>query len=175
MIMNSQLTIRIISMVNFQVLRKLSRFVASAGLLLLISQGVSADQNFGKGADMSAHVDIPTVLSSPEKYLNRDITVKGAIVKVCRKRGCWVELAGDKKYQSLVVKVRDGEMVFPLDAMGKDAYATGKLVKVSMNLKQARNYLAHRAEENNEAFDPASVTEPMVIYRLSPTGVTIVD
>ena len=143
--------------------------------IALISQTAWADQTFGGGADMKNVMKIETVMASPADYLEAPITIKGNIVKVCRKRGCWMTLAAEKKYQSLTVKVPDGQMVFPLSAMGKTAYATGRLTAKPMDLEQTREHLAHQAKEAKQSFDADSVKEPMTMYRLTPMGVTIVD
>ena len=131
------------------------------------------DKNFGNGANMEKLVAISTVLASPEKYLDKEITVAGTIVSVCSKRGCWMKLASDKKFQTLRIKVRDGDMVFPFNAKGQTAYATGKLKPIELTKEKAIAYLSHLAEEAKETFDPTTVTGPMTIYQLSPTGVTI--
>ncbi|MDU0113491.1 DUF4920 domain-containing protein [Psychrosphaera aquimarina] len=134
-----------------------------------------AERNFGTGADMTQLAKISSILAAPERYMSSPITVEGAIVKVCSKRGCWMELASDKKFQTLRIKVRDGDMVFPMAAMGKVAYATGQLKALELSLEQSKKYLAYLAQENDEQFDANSVTQAMTIYELSPTGVTIKD
>lgn len=130
---------------------------------------------FGDGADVSKKVKISEMLNSPEKYKNEAATITGSIVKVCKKRGCWMELASDKKYQTLTIKVPDGKMVFPMSAMGKTAFATGTLNSMKLNLAKTRDYLAHKAKENQTEFDPSTITQAMTVYRFSPIGVTIVD
>ncbi|WP_082305851.1 MULTISPECIES: DUF4920 domain-containing protein [unclassified Pseudoalteromonas] len=130
---------------------------------------------FGGGADMSKQINISDMLNSPEKYKNEVATITGSIVKVCKKRGCWMELASDKKYQTLTIKVPDGKMVFPMSAMGKTAFATGTLNSMKLNLAKTRDYLAHKAKENQTEFDPSTITQAMTVYRFSPIGVTIVD
>ena len=82
-------------------------------------------------------------------------------------------IASDKRFQNLRIKVKDGDMVFPLSAKGSEAIATGNLTELKYSLKQTRRVLAHRAEEEGKAFDPASVIEPMTMYQLVPTGVSI--
>ena len=84
-------------------------------------------------------------------------------------------LSSDKKFQTFRIKVRDGDMVFPMTAMGKTAYATGKLQAIPLSLEKSKTFLAYQAQEQQEEFDPASVTEPFTVYQLSPTGVTIKD
>jgi len=75
----------------------------------------------------------------------------------------------------LRIKVKDGDMVFPVAAKGKKGLATGVLVERKMNLEQTRQYYEHIAEEQGTIFDPNSVTEALVLYQLNPTGVTILD
>ncbi|MCW8879589.1 MAG: DUF4920 domain-containing protein [Kangiellaceae bacterium] len=144
-------------------------------LLTFFSTSIWAVENrsFGEGAKMDKLIAISKVLASPQKYLGKEITVVGTIVSVCSKRGCWMKLASDKKFQTLRIKVRDGDMVFPFNAKGQTAYATGQLKPIELTKEKAIAYLAHLAEEAKEEFDPTSVTGAMTIYQLSPTGVTI--
>jgi len=132
-------------------------------------------KTFGVEADMSKLVAISTVLDNPGNYLNKDITVKGTIVSVCKKRGCWMTLASDKKFQTLRIKVKDGEMVFPLTAQGKKAFATGRLIGIELDKKKAIAYLSHMAKEADEPFDESSVTTGITIYQLTPIGVSIAE
>ncbi len=143
-------------------------------LLILFTTPVFANI-FGSGADMDKLIAISTVLSSPENYLDKSITVKGAIVSVCSKRGCWMKLASDRKFQTLRIKVNDGDMVFPLTAKGKTAFATGQLHAIELDREKATDYLSHLAQEANENFDPSTVKSGMTIYQLVPQGVTIAN
>lgn len=134
-----------------------------------------ASQTFGTGANTSDVSKISDILATPDSFMDKDVTIKGTIVKVCKKRGCWMELASDKRFQSFRIKVRDGDMVFPMTAMGKTAFATGKIQAFPLSLERTKSYLAYQAQEMNEDFDPASVTEPITVYQLAPHGVTIED
>ncbi len=141
--------------------------------LLLSANAFGKARDFGNGADMSKLQAISTVLASPAEFMNQEITVEGTITAVCQKRGCWMKLASDKKFQSLKIKVKDGDMVFPMSAKGKTAYATGRLQAMPMDKQQTIKYLSHLAKEAKESFDPNSVKEGMTLYQLVPTGVTI--
>ncbi len=129
------------------------------------------DEIFGSGADMSSLTPISQLLVDPESYTNKTVTVKGSIQSVCGNKGCWMTLSSDE--QRLRIKVKDGEMVFPFNARGKIAYATGKLEALPMSKEKAIAYLSHMAEESDETFDPASVTGDITLYQLRPVGVTI--
>ncbi|WP_281560410.1 DUF4920 domain-containing protein [Thalassomonas sp. RHCl1] len=145
-------------------------------LMLLASwQGQAKEMTFGAGADMAKLVNTSTLLANPGKYQQEASTITGKVVKVCKKRGCWMDLATDGKYPTLTIKVPDGKMVFPMSAIGKTVYATGTLSEQKLDLEQTRQHLAHRAHENQTAFEPLSVTEVMTLYRFLPLGVTIPD
>ncbi|WDE05196.1 DUF4920 domain-containing protein [Thalassomonas viridans] len=154
-------------------------FASKNSLLLLVLlaswQGQAKETTFGTGADMDKVVKVSTLLASPEKYQTEPSTISGVVVKVCKKRGCWMDLATDKDYPTLTIKVPDGKMVFPVSAIGKTAYATGTLSEKKLDLEQTKQYLAHRAEENQTPFDPASVSEAITLYHFSPLGVTLSD
>lgn len=130
---------------------------------------------FGDGANMSKLKTISTVLANPSDHLNQEITVKGKVAAVCKKRGCWMELAAEQSQQVLKIKVKDGDMVFPVSAKDKIAYATGKLTGKLLDKTQTIAYYRHVAEENQLAFDPSSIDKGMMLYQLTPTGVTIND
>ncbi|BDM65717.1 hypothetical protein NFHSH190041_31690 [Shewanella sp. NFH-SH190041] len=136
---------------------------------------LAAPLQFGTGADDSKLTPISQVLADPIPFLTQPVTVKGTIVGVCEKRGCWVKLASDKRFQQLRIKVKDGDMVFPLSTKGRDALATGTLQPLEYDLDTTRRILANNAQQQGETFDPASVTTAMTVYQLVPTGVTILD
>ncbi|MCV6621860.1 MAG: DUF4920 domain-containing protein [Cellvibrionaceae bacterium] len=149
--------------------------IGITAILAMASSLTMADTQFGSGAQMDQLEDLSQVMQAPKDYSNQTITVKGIIKEVCHKKGCWMELSAGEQYDNLIVKVKDGDMVFPISARGKTAYATGVLNSTELNIKQTQAYLAHRAEENKLEFDPTSVTKGMTLYRLKPTGVTISD
>lgn len=128
---------------------------------------------YGKGANMKLLTPVSKVLKTPDLFKDKDVTISGRIVDVCTHRGCWMKLSSDKKYQTLRIKVKDGDMVFPLTAKGRMAFATGKLKGSKLSKEKAIKYLSYLAKESKESFDPKSVKGPMTIYQLIPHGVTI--
>jgi len=143
---------------------------------LLITTSVAAKElSFGEQVDESKLVKISTLLKSPKNYLDKKVTVSGAIVGVCSKRGCWAELASDAKFEKLRIKVRDGDMVFPMTAKGKTALATGNLKEIQLSLEQTKRYKMHLAKRNDETISLDEIIEPMSIYQLTPIGVKIFE
>jgi len=145
-------------------------------LLMLTSLGLSPvlwAQSFGGKVDHAALTPISRIVAAPAQYLEKPVTVQGEILSVCSKKGCWMQLASDASEQQFKIKVRDGDMVFPLSAKGKKAFATGTLVKTELDLASSREHLAELAKRNQQAFDASSVTEPIVLLQLVPTAVEI--
>ncbi|BAJ02787.1 DUF4920 domain-containing protein [Shewanella violacea] len=132
-------------------------------------------QEFGDRVDDSNLVEISTILAQPEDYLNEPVTIGGTIIGVCEKKGCWMELASDSKFEKLRIKVRDGDMVFPVSTKGRQAIAKGQLNPIHLDLSQTKHYLAMQAERKHEDFEPNSVTEALTLYQLVPSGVKILD
>lgn len=71
-------------------------------------------------------VNVSELLKNPKNYEGKKVLVEGTILNVCEKRGCWIELSSDKEFESIRVKVKDGEIVFPMEAKGKTAVVEGE-------------------------------------------------
>lgn len=135
----------------------------------------AAPLSFGPEFDKTHVVAVTDVIANPAAYLQQDITVTGKIQAVCKKQGCWMTLAAAEDAPTFRIKVRDGDMVFPLSSMGKTAYAHGRIQPLPMNLQASIDYLAEQAEKGGSVFDPTKVTEPVTLYQLVPTSVEITD
>lgn len=133
----------------------------------------NATGDFGAGARDTTPVALSTILDSPKTYLDREVTVEGLVVQVCAKRGCWMEISGDRPYETIKAKVCDGAIVFPLSARGKTARVTGLLRAVPLDRKGTVAHLAAIAKTRGEKFDLESVREPITIYQLQATGLTL--
>ena len=143
--------------------------------LVFISTVNAKELTFGDVVNEKDTMKISTLLASPQNYVDKKVTVAGTIVGVCEKRGCWMNLASDARFEKLRIKVRDGDMVFPMSAKGRQALATGYLKEIKLSLEQTQRYKASLAKRAGEAFDLASVTSGMSLYQVSPIGVKILD
>lgn len=127
------------------------------------------------GAPLSLDTVTPVseINKNPEKYLGNKVLVEGLVINVCAKRGCWMDLASDLPFEKIQVKVVDGEIVFPLEAKGKNARVEGIAEEIKLTKEQAIYMGKHRAEEQGTAFDPASITGPVSFYRIKGLGAEI--
>ncbi|HWN70542.1 MAG TPA: DUF4920 domain-containing protein [Haliangium sp.] len=151
---------------------------AQAGAAATTAPAAAADQAgtvYGAGVSQTESVAMATLLADPKAYEGKTVRVEGTVTDVCPKRGCWFEMAGEQPGQKMRFKVRDGEMVFPMDAKGKYALAEGVVAVQALSLEETRQYLEYQAREYGSTVDPASVTEPMTIVRLDGTGALVRD
>ena len=132
-----------------------------------------AAAKYGAALSLQEETKISEILAAPEKFLGEKVLVRGEILEVCTKAGCWMEISGDQPGQQIKVKVNDGEIVFPLASQGKIARVEGVIYKIDLSEEQARGYLAHLAEERGVAFDPSSVTGPLTIHQIQGLGAEI--
>ena len=133
------------------------------------------DGKYGSEITLEEKTNISDILNSPEDYLDKKVLVEGEVLDVCQKMGCWMELESDVEGEKIKVKVKDGEIVFPVEAKGKTALVEGTVYKIELTQEEAAEYLEHEAEEQNEEFDPSTVTGPMTIYQIKGLGAEIYD
>ena len=115
-------------------------------------------------------VGIAELLGNPEAYVGKTVQVRGAITDVCPRAGCWVDIKDADSAESVRFKVKDGEIVFPVEAKGRRIIAEGVLVRTEMTREEAVGYARHLAEEKDEPFDPESVTGPLKLYHIQGAG-----
>jgi hypothetical protein len=130
-------------------------------------------ETFGEKITLSDTVAISQVLANAENFVDKKVLIKGQVVEVCPKKGCWIDLASDKAGEQIKVKVQDDVIVFPQSAKGKIAVVEGTVKKIELTINQARDWMEHLAEEKGEAFDPSSIKGPMTIYRIQGVGAEI--
>ena len=150
---------------------------AAIGILLLAFSLVwtasAVAETYGSGVSVAEITDVSEILANPDTYKGRTVAVEGTVVEVCAKRGCWLELSSDQKYQTIRIKVTDGVIVFPMSARGKQARVQGKVEELQLSAEQALAAARHHAEEQGKPFDPSSVSGPTTQVRIRATGAEI--
>jgi len=147
--------------------------LAAAVLASLAAAPALAGTKYGKGISEAAPVKLSELMAKPDAYVGKVVKVEGLITEVCPKRGCWINVAGDKEFQTIRVKVEDGVIVFPLTDKGKKVVAEGTFRKMELTKEQAIERAKHEAEEKGTKFDPASITGPLTVYQIQGTGAVV--
>ena len=92
----------------------------------------SAAKGLTYGPKLSDGTPVPvsTIIDKIDEYDGKTVLVAGVVSDVCANRGCWLDIAGDRAGDTLRVKVKDGEIVFPMSAKGKRVVAEGIVRKL---------------------------------------------
>ena len=130
-------------------------------------------EKLGKDLTLSDTTLVSEIIANPEAFVGKKLLIKGLILDVCPKRGCWINVASDKPFEQLRVKVKDGEIVFPTAGKGKTVTVEGVFAKFELTKEQAIQRAKHMAEEKGEKFDPASITGPQAVYQLNGSGAVL--
>ncbi|HDL18958.1 MAG TPA: DUF4920 domain-containing protein [Bacteroidetes bacterium] len=153
---------------------KIRMFVLFAIAAILASSLFAEDgKKYGAGVTLKKATKISEILKNPKEYVGKKVMVSGTVVGVCEHKGCWIDIAGDKEFEKMKIKVKDGEIVFPLTAKGKQAMAEGIFEEINISKEQLIETKKKQAKERGTKFDPASVKGPMTIYRIKGTGAVI--
>jgi len=139
---------------------------------ILINFKSFAQVKLGKELTLNEKTKISGILSNPTDYIGKKVLVEGEVLAVCKMAGCWMEVTDDNG-EKIRVKVKDGEIVFPEEAIGKTAVVEGEVYKIELDEEQAKNYLEHMAEDAGEEFDESSVKGPMTLYQIKGFGAVI--
>jgi len=143
-------------------------------LTIVISISVFAQsEKYGRDLTLKEKTDISKILSSPEEYVGKTVLVEGEVLEVCQMAGCWMEIKSDAKDQKIKIKVKDGDIVFPVEAKGKNAVVEGTVYKIELTKEEAIDYYEHVAAEQGTEFDPATVTGPVTFYQIKGLGAEI--
>ena len=133
----------------------------------------------GSKITLTEKTKISDILADPESYLDEVVLIEGEVLDVCPAMGCWMELKSDSQAEGseitekIKVKVKDGEIIFPIEAIGQNALVEGKVYKINLTQEEAVGYFEHLAEESGKEFDPSTVTGPITIYQINGLGAEI--
>jgi len=131
---------------------KLTKLASLITLLLICAIAFAAPKNYGKKLTVKEKTKVSDILADPEKFAGKKVLVEGAVVDVCKERGCWIKVASDKEFESIRFKVDDGVIVFPLDAKGKTALVEGVVsVKTYSKEDLVKQGEAHAKEEGTKS------------------------
>src|SRR5688572_596292 len=100
--------------------------VITTVILALALLGVPVESNspaaYGAAVTVAEATPIATILDAPAEYEGKVVRIEGKVSGVCAMAGCWMELEDEARRQ-IRIKVDDGVIVFPADAVGRNAVA----------------------------------------------------
>ncbi len=100
----------------------------------------------GKPITLTELTPISQILDNPQELLGDTVLVSGTVIDVCKKRGCWMKIASDSAFQSIKVKVTDGEIVFPMSIKGSNATVQGVVEQLVFTKEEVIAMEKHHAD-----------------------------
>lgn len=133
-------------------------------LLLVAITFVSAEEKkYGKEITLKEKTSVTSILAEPGKFEGKTVLVEGKILGVCKEKGCWLDIAGEKENEKIRIKAVEHEIVFPQDALGKTALVEGVFVQVKKetDVKKDKGEDKHKMTEQNKTDEhQQKMTEP---------------
>ncbi len=126
----------------------------SLAIAFLATTPVFAGSDFveyGEGVTIEKAVSVKTLLAAPDDYVGKTVRVDGVITGVCKMRGCWMQLTDPETGNGVRIKVDDGVIVFPYEAMGRKASAEGVFQVITLTPEQVQARAEQQAGEPAQA------------------------
>lgn len=139
------------------------------GLLLFVVL-IKAEEvtKYGKDIELKEVTKISAILENPAEFDGKKVLVEGTILDVCPNRGCWLELSSDVENEKIRVKVNDGEIVFPVEAKGKNALVEGQVYSIKLESEHSCDH-----EEGETCGSDVNKKEVKTIYQIKGLGAVI--
>lgn len=145
-------------------------------LLSLVIIGVGnagPKKKYGKEVTLKETTKISAILAEPEKFNGKKVLVEGPIIDVCKERGCWIKIGGDKEFETIRFKVDDGVIVFPMEIKGKTALAEGVVTFKSVSVEEQIKMGKEHAKKEGTTFDEATIKEAKTILQIKGEGALV--
>ncbi len=138
-------------------------------VLALSSLHLSAQEMlYGEKFEVGNVETVNTLLENPEANLEKEMTVRGNISKVCQTAGCWMRITTDNN-SDLFVKFGDHDFTVPITVTGP-VIAHGKLVKRVTSVKELRHLAKDAGKSRKEI---RKIKKPKTEYWFMADGVLV--
>jgi hypothetical protein len=125
--------------------------------LFLVSMSAAArgagPETFGVAPTLSEVTPLAQVLLRPADFEGKTVRVEGVVTAVCQMMGCWMALAPTDapNGRTVLIKVDDGVIVFPISAKGRHATVQGVVERVGAGDAEGREAAREQAEQTGAA------------------------
>ncbi|MCG3174553.1 MAG: hypothetical protein GMKNLPBB_02798 [Myxococcota bacterium] len=94
---------------------------------------------YGAPFEPGQPITVGAALESAAAESGKLIQLAGQVRRVCQRKGCWMELAGDNPDQAVRVTFKDYGFFMPLDSAGSRAWLQGELQSKYMDPATVRH------------------------------------
>lgn len=97
-----------------------------------------------------------------------DVVIKTTVVEVCPKKGCWMNVNGERPAEVMRVTFKDYGFFVPQELNGKEVAMQGRLVKHIESVEEQKHLLKDAKRPQSEI---DAITKPKETLRFVATGV----
>jgi hypothetical protein len=110
-------------------------------------------------------VDAKSISATPT---DGDVVIKTTVAEVCPKKGCWMNVNGEKQSEVVRVTFKDYGFFVPTDLNGKEVAMKGRFVKHIESVEEQKHLLKDAKRPQSEI---DAITKPKETVRFVATGV----
>lgn len=128
-------------------------------------------KTYGAGVSLERAVPIASLLDAPHTHAGKTVRVDGVVTQVCQSMGCWIEIGDPALGRGVRFKARDGVIVFPRDAVGRQVSAQGTFEEIASSpLREA-----HAEHDKSGASDgrPTAAAPTEKVYWVRVSGAVL--
>lgn len=126
---------------------------------------------YGAGTTAAGALEVSLLeekLATAEKYTGK---VKGTVISVCEKKGCWMKLA-QTDGEGIMIRFKDYKYFMPKDIVGKDVVLEGVGQKTITSVEMLQHYAEDAGKSKEEI---QKIKEPKTEIEFIATGVLVVS
>ena len=148
----------------------LVRVATATGLImaLLVAGQAQEPKKFGTGVSLTETTPLTHLLDRPADFEGKTVRVEGVVKAVCAGMGCWMAFApaAAPDGRTVLIKVDDGVIVFPLTAKDRRAVAQGVVERIGTDGE------AQEAAAEHARATPTSSNAPAA-WQVKATGALV--
>jgi hypothetical protein len=123
---------------------------------------------FGQKTVAAGAIDVNQLTTKIKEEVETPVKVKGKVVDVCTKEGCWLKM---QTYNgNMMVKMKDHNFLVPIDINGKEIVVDGTAKMRVTSVKELQHY-AEDAKKSKEEI--AAIKEPKTEIVLNADGILV--
>ena len=153
-------------------------FVGFSMILLALAthaQPPAGDANkgdyYGEKITADGAISIADIPAKLELNPSFDTKIRGKVLEVCPKKGCWLKLQVNDSTTAMV-KMKDYGFFLPVAAIGKTVVMDGNVALKTISVEELKHY-AEDAKKTPEEI--AAITQPKKEISVMAKGIVVVD
>ncbi len=144
-------------------------------ILFLMIAVLKADEGkkYGKKITLTEKTKVSEILKNPASFVGKKVLIEGKVTDVCPNRGCWIKIATEDGEESIRVKVKDGEIVFPKEAKGKTALVEGEVYSFKVKSNEECDEKEHAEGAEHKEGCCSGKEQSKTVYQIKGIGAVI--